>query len=103
MGKQSEAAAKKGHGKDAHGDEDAHAEDSEHGDEEAHASENGESNVEEEEEEHGGGHGESKGPTIEPFVVNLADSGSRRYLRLNLKLELKKRAETEPLLEARMP
>jgi flagellar FliL protein len=65
-----------------------------------------EENEEEEEEEaggYGGSHGEKKGPVIEPFVVNLADPGSRRYLRLNLKLELKKPEETEPLLEARMP
>jgi flagellar FliL protein len=68
-----------------------------------HHEEEGEEEEEEEEEGggHGGGHGE-KGPVIEPFVVNLADPGGRRYLRLNLQLELKKPEETQPTLEARM-
>jgi flagellar FliL protein len=57
---------------------------------------------EEEEEPAAGEHGQSTGPVIDPFIVNLADPGSRRYLRVNLKLELRKRAETEPLVAARM-
>jgi flagellar basal body-associated protein FliL len=111
MGKPQEASAKKKeHGAGNHGGKDAHAEDEEHGDGEAHASEeDGHDDEEEEEEEedhdggHGGGYGGSKGPVMEPFVVNLADLGSRRYLRLNLKLQLKKPGENEPLLESRMP
>lgn len=94
MEKSSVASEKKGH----QGDEDDHAEEEEQQGDDGHAEEH-----EEEEEEFGGGHGEAKGPVIEPFVVNLADSGSRRYLRLNLKLNLRKREESEPLLEARMP
>lgn len=88
--------------KEAHGDD-------EEGDESKHDTEDEEADGEEEdaaEEASGGGHGntgEKKGPLIEPFVVNLADPGSRRYLRLNIKLELKKPDESEPLLEARMP
>jgi flagellar FliL protein len=57
---------------------------------------------EEEEEPAAGERGQSTGPVIDPFIVNLADPGSRRYLRVNLKLELRKRAETEPLVAARM-
>lgn len=105
MGKPAEAAAKK-KSQEEHGGKDAHAEEEEQGDGD-HASEEDEDEEEEEEEEHGGGHGGghggSKAPVMEPFVVNLADPGSRRYLRLNLKLELKKPGESEPLLEARMP
>jgi len=52
---------------------------------------------------YGSGHSESKSSMIEPFVVNLADPGSRRYLRVNLTLELKNPEEAEPLLEVRMP
>jgi flagellar FliL protein len=52
---------------------------------------------------HGGEHGESKGPVMEPFVVNLADPGSRRYLRVNLKVALKKPEENGGLLTERMP
>lgn len=108
------SAKKKNQDKGEHG-EDVQDEDGEHGSGEAHASEEDsheeeaseEGETKEDEEEHGGGHGgghgETKGPIMEPFVVNLADPGSRRYLRLNLKLELKKREESEPLLEARMP
>ena len=79
----------------------------EHGDDE-----NGHGNNEEDEEEndeadeeydYGGGHGNAKGPILEPFVVNLADPGSRRYLRVNLKVKLRRPEESEPLLEARMP
>jgi flagellar FliL protein len=123
MGKKEKIEAKKkGHGKDIH------AEGDDHGDE-AHASEEQDQNeaVQESKKTHdeqeesddeesndddeesresggqGGGHGESKGPIMEPFVVNLADPGSRRYLRMNLKIKLKKPEETEPLLEERMP
>ncbi|MGE0679674.1 MAG: flagellar basal body-associated FliL family protein [Candidatus Binatia bacterium] len=107
MGKPSEAAAKKkGHG--GHDGQDVHAEDEEHEDSEAHAGEGDEGDEDEEDDEesgggHGGGHGAAKSPAIDPFVVNLADPGSRRYLRVNLKLKLKKQEESEPLLEARMP
>lgn len=73
--------------------------------EQASAQTDEEETAEEEEaaEEHGGGHGESSGPRIDPFVVNLADPGSRRYLRMNLNIALKKPKEDEPLLQARMP
>jgi flagellar FliL protein len=100
MGKPAAAAAKK-KGQRVHSDKDAHAEDEEQEDGEEHASEEDEDD--EDEGGHGGGHGEAKGPVIEPFVVNLADSGSRRYLRVSLKLKLKKQEESGPLLEARMP
>jgi flagellar FliL protein len=99
MGKPSGAAAKK-KGQEVRGGKDAHAEEEEQEDGEAQASEEDD---EEEEEEHGDGHGEAKGPIMEPFVVNLADSGSRRYLRVSLNLELKKHEESGPLLAARMP
>lgn len=115
-------AKKKGHGEEGHGENVGHGEEGHDG--EAHASESGghddeeaskkdgeddEEEADDEEEEepagggHGGGHGESKAPVMEPFVVNLADAGGRRYLRMNLKLELKKPEESEPLLEARKP
>lgn len=124
--KEATEAKKKGH--DKHADEEAHGEShadgeahasEEHGqDEEAHGSEaegdeEGEEEEEDEEEEeggdhgggggHGGGHGEGKSPELEPFVVNLADPGSRRYLRVRLKIEFKKPEETEPLLTERTP
>lgn len=98
MERSSTASEKKGH----QGDE-AHAEEEEQPEDDGQANEEHEEEEEEAEEGHGGGHGEAKGPIIEPFVVNLADSGSRRYLRLNLKLDLRKREESQPLLEARMP
>ncbi len=119
MGKKSVAEAKKkGHGGGKHADDEVHAsEESGRDDEEAHESkkhkdEDDEDDEDEEEDEeeassgggHGGGHGEeSKGPMIDPFVVNLADAGSRRYLRTSMKLELRKAAESEPLLTERMP
>lgn len=100
LGKPSEASAKHR----GHGDKDAHAEEDEHEDEDAHASEEEEEEEEEEEYDGGhGGHGGAKDPVIEPFVVNLADPGSRRYLRVSLKFKLRKREESEPLLVARMP
>lgn len=76
--------------------------------EEMHTStdEHGDAEEEEEEEEHSGGHGGhggNSGPQIEPFVVNLADPGSRRYLRVSIKLSLKNPKENESLLEMRMP
>jgi flagellar FliL protein len=94
-----------------------HASDGEHGDESEeegltsknkHKADDEEEADDTEEEEasagsYGSGHSESKSSMIEPFVVNLADPGSRRYLRVNLTLELKKPEEAEPLLEARMP
>jgi flagellar FliL protein len=118
MGKKDATEAKKkGHDKHEGGDSDAHAsEEHGHGDEEVSKTEGDEENADEEDDEEGeekeeegdgggggGGHGESKGPIMEPFVVNLADPGSRRYLRVNLKLEFKKPEETEPLLTERMP
>jgi len=105
LGKKESAEAKK---KDHHEEEEG-------GGDEAHASldpqadaankKADEEGEEEEEaaEEHRGGHGENNGPRIDPFVVNLADPGSRRYLRMNLSIALKKPAEDEPLLQARMP
>jgi flagellar FliL protein len=100
LGKKEPAeVTKKGH--DEEGEDEAHASAEGHGGDEEHES------TEEEEEEHSGGHdgghGGKSGPTIEPFVVNLADPGSRRYLRLNMQLKLKKPEEDEPRLEARMP
>lgn len=114
--KDSTEAKKKGHHKQAEeeGQEsEAHASaDHDHEDEEAHETKKSDDDDEEDEEEeeqeasgggHGGEHGENKGPIIEPFIANLADAGSRRYVRLNLKLELRKAAESEPLLVERMP
>jgi flagellar FliL protein len=119
MGKKDTAEAKKkGHDGDKHpdSDEDSEAHGSKehsHDDEEARESEkhedgeNGEEEAGDEEEAssdgHSGGHGESKGPVIDPFVVNLADPNSRRYLRMNMKLEFTKPEENEPLLMDRMP
>lgn len=103
LGKKESAEVKK---KDHHQEEEG-------GGDEAHASldpqadaankKADEEGEEEAAEEHGGGHGENNGPRIDPFVVNLADPGSRRYLRMNLSIALKKPAEDEPLLQARMP
>ncbi len=113
MGKKDAAEAKKkGHHKQAE-DGEAHAsEGHDHEDEEAHeAKKNSDDENEEDEDEeeeasgegHGGEPGESKGPEMAPFIANLADTGSRRYVRLNVKLELRKPAESEPLLVERMP
>ena len=96
MGDQSIAAEHKGTG-EAHVSEEHGNEGDTHGDEE---------DEEDEEDEHSGGHGGghgAKSPLLEPFVVNLADPGSRRYLRVNLKVKLRKPDESEPVLEARMP
>lgn len=115
--KQAEGAHGEGHGEgESHGEGEAHASEERGHEEEGHESgeeeeEEDEEEEEEEEEEgdhgggggHGGGHGESKSPEIEPFVVNLADPGSRRYLRVRLKIEFKKPEETEALLTERMP
>ena len=118
MGKKNTVEAKKkGHDGEKHADGEAHAsEEHRRGEEEAHESkkqkdEDDEDEDDEDEEEatsagegHGGGHGgESKGPMIDPFVVNLADAGGRRYLRTSMKLELRKATESEPFLTERMP
>ena len=107
MGDKSAAAGHGGkgeaHASDEHGDgHDEHGDSEEHGED---GEDEGDDEEDEEEESggHGGGHGESKGPVMEPFVVNLADPGSRRYLRLNMKVKLRKPEESEPLLEQRMP
>lgn len=87
---------------EVHASEERGGEKDEYGDDQ-----NEEDNEDDEEEDYdggyGGGHGGATSPIIEPFVVNLADPGSRHYLRVNLKVKLRKPEESEPLLEARMP
>lgn len=105
LGKKESAEAKKKdhHEEEEGGEDEAHASIDEHAGTANKKADEEEEEEEEAAEEHGGGHGENNGPRIDPFVVNLADPGSRRYLRMNLNIALKKPKEDEPLLQARMP
>ncbi|MFH1035769.1 MAG: flagellar basal body-associated protein FliL [Pseudomonadota bacterium] len=60
---------------------------------------------EEKKDAHGGGHGGEKvAPpfAMEPFIVNLADPGGKRYLKLTLSLDIKDE-KLKKELEMRMP
>jgi flagellar FliL protein len=67
----------------------------------------GEEKAAKEADKHGGGdkHGGDKSATmitLEPFIVNLADTTGKRYLKLALAVDVKDEA-TKKNLEARMP